>query len=178
MIFRLLNTSEKFEVQALFTNAFSAAEGDEEGKMVGELSLELASNIDNTDILCLGAYENKSLIGSIFFTRLMFDEPTLVYMLAPVAVSAEHQGIGVGQSLIRYGLTELANRSVAVTVTYGDPGFYSKLGFQALSESIIQAPLTLSMPHGWLAQSLTEQAIRAISDRPTCVKPFNNQAYW
>ena len=38
------------------------------------------------------------------------------------------------------GLNELKKRSVSVAVTYGDPSFYSKVGFQALSENVIQAP--------------------------------------
>lgn len=43
-------------------------------------------------------------------------------MLAPVAVKKkEHQGKGVGQALINFGLQELINRSVASAITYGDP---------------------------------------------------------
>jgi len=90
-------------------------------------------------------------------------------MLAPVAVTTQHQGKGVGQALINYGLQELKNRSVAVVITYGDPSFYSKVEFQALSEAVIQAPLKLSMPEGWLGQSLTEEPIPTINERPTCV---------
>jgi len=53
-------------------------------------------------------------------------------MLAPVAISTEHQGKGVVQALINHGLNELKNRSVAVAITYGDPSYYSKVGFRAL----------------------------------------------
>ena len=99
-------------------------------------------------------------------------------MLAPVAVSTGHQGKGIGQALINYGLNELKKRSASVAVTYGDPSFYSKVGFQALSEDIIQAPLELSMPAGWLGQSLSEDLIPAIKERPACVKQFNDPVYW
>lgn len=99
-------------------------------------------------------------------------------MLAPVAVSTEHQGKGVGQALINYGLNELKNRSVDIAITYGDPAFYRKVGFLPLSEKIIQAPLTLSMPEGWLGQSLTDDPIPTITDRPKCVEAFNNPVYW
>ena len=99
-------------------------------------------------------------------------------MLAPVAVSTKHQGKGVGKKLIAYGLNELRRRNVKVVITYGDPMFYSKIGFQPLSESIIQAPMKLSMPEGWLGQSLTEEIIPTIHERPTCVEAFNNPAYW
>lgn len=174
----ILNNNNQKEVTELFVSVFSDAEGDKEGQLVGNLASELSSNIDNQEIICLGTYEKESLIGSIFFTRLRFDDSIQVYMLAPVAVSTHHQGKGVGKALINYGLNELKSRSVAVAITYGDPAFYSKVGFQALSEDIIQAPLKLSMPEGWLGQSLTGEPIPTIKGRPTCVKEFDDPAYW
>ena len=99
-------------------------------------------------------------------------------MLAPVAINTAHQGKGVGQALINHGLNELKDRSVDVAITYGDPSFYSKVGFRALSENIIQAPIKLSMPVGWLGQSLTGELIPTINERPICVKEFNDPAYW
>jgi len=103
-----------------------------EGELIGKLASKLSSRIDNQEIVCIGAYEDESLIGAIFFTRLRFKEPIRAYMLAPVAVSTKQQGKGVGQALIKYGLNELKGRSVAVAITYGDPSFYSKVGFSRL----------------------------------------------
>jgi predicted N-acetyltransferase YhbS len=178
MNYKILGKNSKEEVASLFTSVFSSSEGEQEGKLIGNLASELSSNIDDQEIICIGAYEEESLIGSIFFTRLRFNDSILVYMLAPVAVSTEHQGKGVGQALIKYGLNELKNRSVAVAMTYGDPSFYSKAGFQPISESAIKAPLKLSMPEGWLGCSLTAETIPTINERPTCVKQFNDPVYW
>ncbi len=175
---RMLDKNHQEEVTSLFSSVFTTYEGETEGRLVGNLVSELSSNIDNQDIICFGTYEKGSLIGSIFFTRLQFSDASQVYMLAPVAVSTHHHGQGVGQALINYGLNKLKKRSVVVVITYGDIAFYSKVGFQSLSESIIQAPLKLSMPEGWLGQSFTEDAIMPINNRPTCVKAFNNPAYW
>ena len=175
---RILDKNCQEEVTHLFTSVFTASEGETEGRLVGNLASELSSHIDHQDIICFGTYEKGSLIGSIFFTRLQFSDASQVYMLAPVAVSTHHHGQGVGQALINYGLNKLKKRSVVVVITYGDIAFYSKVGFQSLSESIIQAPLKLSMPEGWLGQSFTEDAIMPINNRPTCVKAFNNPAYW
>lgn len=175
---KILDTRNKDEVTHLFASVFASSEGKQEGKLIGNLASELCSNIDNQQIICFGAYENESLIGSIFFTRLQFNQAIRVYMLAPVAVSTKHQGKGVGQALINYGLDELKDRSVNVAITYGDPSFYSKVGFQPLSESVVQAPLKLSMPEGWLGQSLMEDPIPPINERPTCVKEFNDPVYW
>jgi predicted N-acetyltransferase YhbS len=102
----------------------------------------------------------------------------MIYMLAPVAVSTQYQGQGVGQVLIKYGVGELKQRAVSVVITCGDPSFYSKVGFQSLSIKPIQAPLALSMPEGWLGLSLIQAPTPTLSERPTCVEAFNNPAYW
>lgn len=178
MDYRTLDKKSQDEVTSIFTSAFTSSEGEKEGRLIGNLVSKLSSGIDNQEIICFEACEEETIIGAIFFTRLQFKEGILVYLLAPVAVSKKHQGKGIGQALISYSINELKKRSVAVAVTYGDPSFYSKVGFQWLSESVIQAPLKLSMPEGWLGQSLTGEPIKTINGRPTCVKEFNDPAYW
>jgi len=175
---KILDKKSHQEITNLFTSAFTISEGKKEGRLVGKLASELSSGIDNQNIICFGTVEGEVIIAAIFFTRLRFDKAILVYMLAPVAVSTQYQRKGIGQALINYGLTEIKNRSVKVVVTYGDPSFYSKLGFQPLSENVIQAPLKLSMPEGWLGQSLIEDPIPTVNERPKCVKEFNNPVYW
>jgi len=178
MDYQTLDKSNQKEVKELFTSVFTSSEGEKEGMLIGNLSSELASSIDNEETICFGVYENESLIGSIFFTRLKFNSSIQVFMLAPVAVSTENQGKGIGQALINHGLNELKKRSVSAVVTYGDPNYYSKVGFQALSENLIQAPLKLSMPEGWLGQSLMVAPIPVINERPECVREFNDPVYW
>ena len=175
---RILDSENQKEIAGLFISVFTSSEGEKEGKLLGKLVSELSSDIDNEEIICIGSYENESLIGCIFFTRLQFNESILVYMLAPVAVSTEFQGKGIGQALIKYGLNLLKDRSANIAITYGDPSFYSKVGFKPLPEEIIQAPLQLSIPAGWLGQSLTGDPILTINERPTCVKAFNDPVYW
>lgn len=175
---RILEKTSQNELRNLFTSVFTSSEGKREGQLIGTLALKLASGIDNQEIMCFGSYEGELLVGSIFFTRLQFKKVIEAYMLAPVAVRGESQGKGVGQALIQCGLNELKKRSVVVIITYGDPSYYSKVGFRTLPENIIKAPLTLSMPEGWLGQSLTGEPIPSIKERPACVPEFNDPAYW
>lgn len=178
MNFRILDSNCKDEVASLFTLSFSSSEGEQEGVLIGGLASALAARIDNQEFVGMGAYQDGALIGAIFFTRLRFDEPVEAYLLSPVAVTPAHQGRGTGQAMIKFGLDELRNRSGAVVVTYGDPAYYSKVGFLALSEDVIQPPLPLSMPEGWLGQSLSGEAIPVVKGRPICVQEFDNPAYW
>jgi len=175
---KILNRDCQCEITHLFTSVFSLSEGEKEGQLIGALVSELAAQIDKQNIIALGQYDKTLMIGAIFFTRLECHHDIHLYMLSPVAVSTSYQGQGVGQALINHGLDELKTRRVDAVVTYGDPSFYSKLGFQVLSEDVIKAPLTLSMPQGWLGQSLTSAPIPVISTRPSCVEAFNKPELW
>ena len=178
MNFRILDEENAEEVAALFTAAFASSEGAEEGARVGKLAAELASQTDNREIICLGACEGDTVIGAIFFTRLDFNRPVEVFLLAPVAVAGSFQGKGVGQALIEHGLNELRSRSVDLAITYGDPSFYSRVGFSPLSTATVQPPLPLSLPHGWLGQSLNGEPIPTLRERPSCVQAFRDPVYW
>jgi putative acetyltransferase len=173
-----LSADQESEITSLFKNVFTDSEGNDEGNLIGSLVEKLSKIIDNESTICYGTFFENELIASIFFTKLFNPENISIYMLAPVAVSTSHQGKGIGQSLIKYGLQELKERSSHVAVTYGDPAFYSKVGFEPLSENLIQAPLKMSIPEGWLGLSLTSKSIPAISSKPTCVEAFNDPTYW
>lgn len=162
----------------LFTSTFGSSEGEDEGALVGGLVTKLSANINDCEIFCFGSFENQQIIGAIFFTKLQFKDGAFIYMLAPVAVSTEHQKSGVGKALINFGLTTLASLGTAVVVTYGDLGYYGKFGFKPLSENMLKAPMPLSMPHGWLGLPMTENPIQARADQSTCVEAFHNPAYW
>ena len=178
MIYRAFHSSQQAEVIRLFSSVFTASEGEKEGAMLGHLTEQLSSLLDDESVLGFAAYEDDTLVGAIFFSRLMFETSTQAFMLSPVAVATERQGQGIGQKLIQFGLNALKERSVEVAITYGDPAYYSKVGFEPLSEKLIQAPVKLSMPFGWQGQSLNGQPIPVMADRPTCVEPFKDPAYW
>jgi putative acetyltransferase len=178
MNFEVIDHTSQDQVTRLFTSAFSSSEGEKEGALIGGLAHALAARIDDQEVICMGAFAKGDLTGVIFFTRLRFDDPIDAYMLSPVAVSTPYQRQGVGQALIRFGLEGLKNRSVELVVTYGDPAFYAKVGFRALSEEVIRAPQPLSMPEGWLGQSLSTVDIPIQKCRPACVQEFADSAFW
>ncbi|MEW5823451.1 MAG: N-acetyltransferase [Pseudomonadota bacterium] len=178
MNFGTLGKDRQDDLTNLFRSTFSVSEGDDEGKLIGDLASKLANAIDEVNVICFGALQNQYLTGAIFFTRLIFMDDAPVYMLAPVAVSTPHQGAGIGKSLIKFALNAITGKGAEVVVTYGDPAFYGRLGFEPLSESVLKAPMKLSMPAGWLGQSLTGRPIQARQERPGCVDAFRNPAYW
>ena len=178
LTYRTITSEDSHALVSLFSDTFTAAEGEEEGQLLARLARALSQIIDNTRTFCFGAQENGELTAALFFTGLQFSEPVSVYMLAPVAVATERQGEGIGQALIRFGLDALQARGVDVVVTYGDPAYYSKSGFEPLPETVIEAPMPLSMPHGWQGLSLSGEVIPELKSRPACVEPFRDPVYW
>ena len=148
---------QKFHTETvvrLFFQAFSDSEGESEGKAVSQLVQELIDTTQPIDISGFCALENSDILGCIFFSRLLLPSGTPAFLLSPVAVSTRHQKQGIGQKLINYGLEDLRKKGIELVFTYGDPAFYTKVGFENIAESAIAAPYTLSHPGGWLAQCL------------------------
>ena len=170
--------SDKTEIKQLFESVFTESEGQAEGALVSNLVLDLMNSTKGQDIFGFVAKDKEQIIGGIFFTRLSFDAPVEAFILAPVAVHTTYQGKGVGQKLINYGIEQLRENGVKLVFTYGDPNFYSKVGFRCISEDIVQAPLKLTQPEGWLCQSLDGGEIVPITERPRCVGALNEPEYW
>jgi putative acetyltransferase len=98
--------------------------------------------------------------------------------MAPVAVATERQGQGIGQRLIAHGLDTLRQEGVDIAVTYGDPAFYGRVGFNPVSEADLPAPQPLNQPQGWIAQSLTDAPLTPLRGPARCVAAFDDPALW
>ena len=166
------------EVIGLFRDVFAASEGQAEGELIGRLVTEMLDTTDSDDLLGFVASANGGVIGAIFFSRFILATDKVAFLLSPVAVATDHQGQGVGQQLINFGLGHLRSQDVDLALTYGDPNYYSKVGFQPISESTVKAPLKLSYPHGWLAQSLDGAEIEAVAGETRCISALDDQCYW
>lgn len=165
-------------IPEMYRDAFAAAEGADEGETIGALVRDLIATTPKDDLLGYVAAEGKTVLGCIFFSRLFYDEdPRQVFLMSPVAVRPDSQRTGIGQKLIGFGLEDLRHRGVDFAVTYGDPAYYSKTGFQPIAEAYAQPPLQLSMPHGWIGQSLSGDDT-PIEGPSRCVSAFNRPELW
>ncbi|MBD2636621.1 N-acetyltransferase [Limnothrix sp. FACHB-881] len=174
----LYQPNDAVEIEQLFIQTFTNSEGQSEGAIVGRLVKDLISSTDPSNFYGFVATEADQIIGGIFFSRLIFEDGTNSFILSPVAVRTDFQRQGIGQQLIRFGLDALSKEGVELVVTYGDPQFYSKVGFRGVTEAVIPPPFALQRPEGWLAQSLTGDQIRSIKGRSFCVEALNNPEYW
>ena len=166
------------EIEQLFNKVFADSEGKKKGLSIGNLAFDLMINTDPQDIYGFTAVESDQIIGSIFFTKLKFENEVIAFILSPVAIHTNHQGNGIGQTLINFGIDHLRENEVRLLFTYGNPKYYSKVGFSPISENIAKAPLKLTLPFGWLGQSLVSDEIEPITGNSRCVEALNKPEYW
>ena len=167
------------EITDLFTATFTASEGAGEGDVVGGLAAKLLAStpVENLFVFC--ADKDETLVGTIIFSRICFaEDQRLVFVLSPVAVKTGEQGKGIGQGLLAHGLEVLRGNGVDVVVTYGDPAFYAKVGFQQMTPEFAQPPYTLSYPHGWLGQALNGGDMKPLAGASCCVPALNDASLW
>ncbi|NLS12181.1 N-acetyltransferase [Vibrio sp. SM6] len=167
------------ELLTLFTDTFTAAANAEEGQIVGQLSVDLLETTAKDKLAVYVARDdNGELAGAIIMSELEFNLPLQAWLLSPAAVRTENQKQGIGQSLIRFALSDLSARGIEWVVTYGDPAFYGKVGFAPLSTEQLPAPHPLSMPQGWIGQSLNGQPLPTGLTKASCVSALDNPAIW
>lgn len=180
MEIRQYTQADSAAIESLFRSVFSQSAGEAEGEIVGNVTKELMRESAEDDLYGFVAVEAGQIVGSIFFSRVIFEGNAVIecFLLAPVAIHSDFQGKGIGQKLITDGLNRLKDKQVSVVLTYGDPKYYCKVGFQSISHKVIQAPFKLSQPEGWLGQSLLGESMASLSGHCLCVNAWNNPIYW
>lgn len=106
----------------------------EHGLVVANLADELREAVATGAGLSLVAEDAGDIVGHVMFTPSLLDAPRRlvnVQVLSPMAVLPQCQRQGVGSALIRAGVQAMTEQSVPVVFLEGDPGYYSRLGFEA-----------------------------------------------
>lgn len=103
------------------------------GLVVADLVDSLRETITPKDGLSLVAGHDGQIVGHVMFTVSLLDAPRRlveVQVLSPLAVMPDCQKRGIGSALVQKGLEALAQRAVPLVFLEGDPGYYSRFGFE------------------------------------------------
>ena len=174
MNIRMINPGDAPGVRRLFEDTFPAGEA----ALVAELAHDLAQQADGSTITGIVAEDDQSIVACAVFSRMTYAQGTAVFILSPMAVHPSLQGQGIGQNVIRQGIDALIAAGGEVLVTYGDPAFYSKVGFELTTTDCLPAPFELSHPEGWIAQSLTGETLPVLTGPVGCVGPLDKAELW
>jgi len=90
---------------------------------------------DNALTISLVAEIEEKVVGHIAFSPLTIsDGSSDWYALGPVSVQPKFQRQGIGQALIREGLSQLKSLGAQGCVLVGEPAYYNRFGFKSFPE--------------------------------------------
>ncbi len=163
-------------IREVHSRAF--AEG--ERQIVSTLAVNLLSNETSPETIALIAERNGTVVGHIAFSPVTIDgnEAWTGYILAPLGVTPEYQGIKIGSKLIESGIARISDIGVTVLFVYGDPNYYGKFGFKAEAASRYLPPYVLQYPFGWQAIILNEVGSLQSTANISCVTSLCDSKLW
>ena len=137
-------------VKAAFDSA-EHADGNEQ-----DLVVALRKGENYIPELSLVAEENGKVIGHIMFTKARVGQ-TVILALAPLAVSPEYQGKGIGMALITEGHKIARNLGYGYSVVLGSEKYYPRTGYVPADTFGIFAPFEVSRKK-FMAYKINENA--------------------
>ncbi|MCP4333190.1 MAG: N-acetyltransferase [Gammaproteobacteria bacterium] len=169
---------DRAAIEGIHRSAF----GQDQGEEIVELVNDLFDDETAKPLLSLVAETGAKLVGHILFTavRIQPEGQVSARILAPLAVSTDFQGEGVGAALIREGLKQLAESGMGLVFVLGHPGYYPKFGFQTASLVGLHAPHPIPSINAdaWMVQELKAGVIGNIEGTVQCSEVLNQPRHW
>ncbi|XDZ70346.1 GNAT family N-acetyltransferase [Alphaproteobacteria bacterium LSUCC0744] len=153
---------------------------DEENKLIMNLVVELSEETISPSIKSLVAEVDNQVIGYVSFSPIFLKSDSSIsgYILAPLAVSPEHQKKGVGSNLINAGIDMLTRDGAGVLLVYGDPAYYRRFGFKEEIGHSFVPPYTLQYPFGWKGMMLNGSVVPEEPIQFECVSALSKPDLW
>jgi putative acetyltransferase len=163
-----------------FLKVIETAFSDEENKVIMNLVQELSRETTSPSIKSLVAEVDNQVIGYVSYSPIYLksDNNITGYILAPLAVSSEHQKTGVGSNLIKSGIDMLTEDDAAVLLVYGDPAYYGRFGFNEEIGRSFVPPYPLEYPFGWTGMMLNQTVVPEEPIQFECVSALSKPDLW
>ena len=176
MNIRFAQETDLDSILKVIKTAFS----DEENKVIMNLVQELSKETASPSIKSLVAEVDNQVIGYVSFSPIFLKSGSSIsgYILAPLAVSTEHQKQGVGSNLINAGIDMLTKDGVGVLLVYGDPAYYGRFGFKEEIGHSFLPPYTLQYPFGWTGMMLNGTLVPEQPIQFECVSSLSKPDLW
>jgi putative acetyltransferase len=127
MIIRVEEDHDVGKMREITKSAFAGAQYSSQAEA------EIIDELREADALTISlvADDGGEVIGHVAFSPVQIGEASGDWFgLGPIAVRPDRQCNGVGSSLIRAGLSRLAQLGARGCVVLGEPTFYGRFGFE------------------------------------------------
>lgn len=173
---RHVQDSDLNAIQKVIETSFS----DEENTVISNFTADLFRETTTPPIKSLVAEVDNQVIGYVSYSPIFLKSDSCIsgYVLAPLAVSQEHQKQGVGSNLINSGIDMLTDDGIDVLLVYGDPDYYGRFGFKEETGRSFVPPYPLTYPFGWLGMVLNGTFMPDIPIKFDCVQSLNKPDLW
>jgi len=173
---RLAQETDLASIQKVIEIAFS----DEENKVIMNLAADLSKETTSPSIKSLVAEVDNHVIGYVSCSPIFLKSGSGFsgYILAPLAVSPEHQKQGVGSNLINSGIDLLTKEGADALLVYGDPSYYERFGFKEEVGRSFVPPYPLQYPVGWTGMMLNDTALPEEPIKFECVTALSKPDLW
>ena len=134
MLIREETPEDREVIRAVNRLAFG---GEIEGQLIDRL------RADGDVLLSLVAQVDGEVVGHILFSKLKAETSggsIKAAALAPMAVTPEFQGRGIGTALVERGLALCRERGYTAVVVLGHPAYYPRFGFSAQKGQSLSSP--------------------------------------
>lgn len=176
---RSATDADRAGILALHDSAF----GEEHGAEIVELVRGLLGDETARPLFSLVAELGGRVVGHVLFTAVRLasaPESVRAQILAPLAVSREHQGEGIGGALINEGLKRLAASGVELVFVLGHPDYYRKFGFRPARVLGYEAPYPIPIAHedAWMVRELKAGTVGRARGRVQCADTLDQPRHW
>lgn len=173
----LIREARDNELEAVLHVNRSAFRREEEASLVRDLLVDPTAQ----PLLSLVADDDGRLVGHVLFTAASLTGPgqrVHCALLAPLAVVPSHQRAGLGRALIEAGCEQLAQQGIALVFVLGDPGYYTRCGFDAAYPLGLTAPHPVEPQAAWMVRGLGAQWPGSVTGTVGCASAIAAEHYW
>ena len=176
MDIKLFQKADLISVQKVIETSFP----DEENEEISQFAFDLSTETSSPQIVSLIAKVDNQIIGYVSYSPIFLKSDTIIsgYILAPLAVSPEHQKQGVGSNLINSGIDLLTKEGADALLVYGDPSYYERFGFKEEVGRSFVPPYPLQYPVGWTGMMLNDTALPEEPIKFECVTALSKPDLW
>ncbi len=107
-------------------------------------------------ILSLIGLAGDQIVAHVIFTLCHTEDPANTgALLGPLGVRPSHQGQGIGTDIVWAGLDRLSSQGASQVFVLGDPGYYSRFGFQPERHVETPCPIPKDWAEAWQSMTLS-----------------------